>query len=121
MSYLTTMMLTALSGLARRVASLRRCSWVWITGLLMLLAAAGLYRERPKLTPLLTSFIFGVFFDVWGIIFAALLPELGLGLRIGLYTAGILLAPLGTAVYFQRGFAKTAFDILWQRLQSTGR
>lgn len=85
-------------------------TWVWILGIAMMLISALLYRRKPTFLVLITSFIFGIMFDGWGQVFEQLFCGVDVKVRIVMYLVGIILAPLGTAIYFQSGFAKSAFD-----------
>jgi len=92
------------------ITALSAGSWVWITGIVMMLTSAILLGRRPTFTVLVTSFLFGGFFDLWGVLFQRLLTNQELVFKILTYIIGIILAPLGTAIYFQSGFSKSAFD-----------
>jgi uncharacterized membrane protein YczE len=91
-------------------AGLTPGTWVAVTALLMMGTAAALCRRKPLVGGLVSSFIFGVFFDLWAQFFQHLDKPCSTGTRILMYTAGILLGPLGTAIYFKSGFAKSALD-----------
>ncbi len=71
---------------------------------------------------MLSSFVFGIFFDMWGAVFAATLPsELTLIQQILLYIVGLMLAPLGTAVYFTTNISKSAYDEIITALHNAFR
>lgn len=107
-------------GLSERTA-LSAGNWVWITGLLMMFASAVLNKERPRFTVLVTSFVFGCFFDLWGYLFHIFIMNQDTLFRILLYILGIILAPLGTAVYFQSEFSKSAFDEFVVAIKDRGK
>lgn len=71
---------------------------------------------------MLSSFVFGIFFDMWGAVFAATLPsELTFIQQILLYIVGLMLAPLGTAVYFTTNISKSAYDEIITALHNAFR
>lgn len=96
-------------GLAGRTG-LTAGTWVAITAVIMIAASALLLKRKPRLTALVSSYVFGIFFDLWGRFFSRYFTEDSLKLHIIMYLAGIILAPLGTAIYFKSGFSKTALD-----------
>ena len=82
-------------------------TWVTIGSFILMLVSAALEKRRPDWWVMLSSFVFGIFFDMWGAVFAATLPsELTLIQQILLYIVGLMLAPLGTAVYFTTNIPK---------------
>ena len=86
-------------------------SWVTIGSFILMLVSAALEKRRPDWWVMLSSFVFGIFFDMWGAVFSATLPsELTLIQQILLYIVGLMLAPLGTAVYFTTNISKSAYD-----------
>ncbi|BFL45526.1 hypothetical protein C3B58_13755 [Lactonifactor longoviformis] len=91
-------------------AGLTPGTWVAATAFLMMCTAAVLSGRKPLAGGLVSSFIFGVFFDLWARFFQHFYEPDSMGIRILMYGAGILLGPLGTAIYFKSGFAKSALD-----------
>ena len=87
-------------------------NWVTICSCMMMAVSAVLEKRKPDLKVFISSFIFGIFFDFWGTAFSAFLPDPGVAARGILFATGMLLAPLGTAIYFMSGFSKSAFDEL---------
>ena len=86
-------------------------TWVTIGSFILMLVSAALEKRRPDWWVMLSSFVFGIFFDMWGAVFSATLPsELTLIQQILLYIVGLMLAPLGTAVYFTTNISKSAYD-----------
>lgn len=85
-------------------------NWVTICSCIMMGISAFLEKRKPDMKVLISSFIFGVFFDFWGIVFIKLMPNPALLTRLIIFCAGMILAPFGTAVYFITGFSKSAFD-----------
>lgn len=93
--------------------------WVAISSVILMLLSAFLEKRRPNFMVLISSFIFGVFFDCWGHVFTAILPsEIFLPGRILLYTVGLILAPLGTAIYFTTSISRSAYDEIIAALQT---
>lgn len=84
-------------------------SWVWLVSLVMILISYLLNRKSSDFLALITSFIFGIFFDLWGYIFT-FISGFSWDIRACIYIAGLFLAPLGTAIYFKSDFPKSAFD-----------
>ena len=86
-------------------------TWVTIGSFLLMLLSAVLEKRPPNWWVMLSSFVFGIFFDLWGAIFSAIIPvNLTLMQQILLYCIGLLLAPLGTAIYFTTEISKSAYD-----------
>ncbi|SCP97261.1 YczE/YyaS/YitT family protein [Anaerobium acetethylicum] len=96
-------------GLADRTA-LTAGQWVAVSAFVMMLISAVLLRRKPDFLVLLSSYIFGLFFDFWGGILAEMFGPMGFLMRLIVYFAALLLAPFGTAVYFSSNFSKSAFD-----------
>lgn len=97
-------------------------TWVTIGSFVMMLLSALMEKRRPNLWVMLSSFIFGLLFDGWGQLFAWLLPEtIPLAGQILLYLLAILLAPLGTAIYFTTDISKSAYDEIIVALQTAGK
>jgi len=67
--------------------------WVWLTGLVMILISSLLNRKLSGFLALLTSFIFGIFFDLWGYAFT-FFGDIPFRFRVCIYLGGLLLAPL---------------------------
>ncbi|MEG0754045.1 MAG: YitT family protein [Angelakisella sp.] len=86
-------------------------SWVAILSVVMMFLSALLEKRKPQFSVLISSFVFGLFFDFWNLLLASViavpLPTDG---KIITFTAGLLLAPLGTAIYFTTRFPKSAYD-----------
>ena len=94
-------------------------TWVTIGSFVLMLLSALLERRRPNLWVMLSSFVFGLLFDGWGQIFARILPDaIPLIGQILLYVVAILLAPLGTAIYFTTDISKSAYDEIIVALQT---
>ena len=82
-------------------------TWVTIGSFILMLVSAALEKRRPDGWVILSSFVFGIFFDMWGAVFAATLPsELTLIQQILLYIVGLMLAPLGTQSISRQTFPK---------------
>ena len=97
-------------------------TWVTIGSFILMLVSAALEKRRPDWWVMLSSFVFGIFFDMWGAVFAATLPsELTLIQQILLYIVGLMLAPLGTAVYFTTNISKSAYDEIITALHNAFR
>lgn len=86
--------------------------WVNITAVLMILLSGVLRRQKPNFWAMVSSCTFGLFFDLWGIAFSQISVAPSVGLRILLYLVAIVLAPLGTAIYFISAYSKSAIDDL---------
>lgn len=50
-------------------------TWVTIGSFILMLVSAALEERRPDWWVILSSFVFGIFFDMWGAVFAATLPS----------------------------------------------
>ena len=93
-----------------------------IGSFILMLVSAALEERRPDWWVILSSFVFGIFFDMWGAVFAATLPsELTLIQQILLYIVGLMLAPLGTAVYSTTNISKSAYDEIITALHNAFR
>ena len=67
-------------------------TWVTIGSFILMLVSAALEKRRPDWWVMLSSFVFGIFFDMWGAVFSATLPsELTLIQQILLYIVGLML------------------------------
>lgn len=84
--------------------------WIWISAVLMMLVSAALERRRPNSYVLISSCLFGILFDFWGMIYQAIPRPEGFGIPLILFVLGLFFGPLGTAVYFRSGFSKSALD-----------
>ena len=87
-------------------------TWVTIGSFILMLVSAALEKIGDLTGGLCSHLSCSVSFsDMWGAVFAATLPsELTLIQQILLYIVGLMLAPLGTAVYFTTNISKSAYD-----------
>lgn len=85
-------------------------TWIWISALFMMLTSAALRRRKPNLMVLVSSGLFGIFFDFWGLVYDFLPLAEGSVSRWILFLPGLFFGPFGTAVYFQSEFSKSALD-----------
>lgn len=85
-------------------------TWVYITAVIMIAVSAVLRRSKPNYFAMLSSFVFGIFFDMWGLVFQWIELEGHLFTQIGIYVIAVILAPLGTSIYFLSEFPKSAID-----------
>lgn len=85
-------------------------TWVSITAVGMILISACLCKRKPHYGALISSYVFGLLFDFWGWVLEAYVLGWTLPVRIAMYLLGIILAPLGTAIYFRSHFSKSALD-----------
>lgn len=93
-----------------RLTGLTAGTWVTISGVLLILISAVLRKTPPNFLAMVSSFTFGLFFDLWGLLLNSFFTDLSFLPRIVIYSAAIVLAPLGTAIYFISGFSKSAVD-----------
>lgn len=84
--------------------------WIAALAVIMMFLSAALVKHRIHPGVLVSSFIFGLLFDFWGWFFRLTIVAETVPLRLVLYIAGMICGPMGTAIYFQSEFAKTALD-----------
>lgn len=96
-------------------------TWVAVSAVIMVFIVSVLRKEKPDFKVLISSFVFGIIFDFWGIILGQVSINQNIVIQVLLYLAGIILAPLGTAIYFQSNYSKTAFDGLLVSVKDAGK
>lgn len=97
-------------------------SWVTILSIVMFIISAFLEHRLPDFKVLISSFLFGILFDFWGLVFTWILPQNATIIgNIIIYFLGLLLAPLGTAIYFSSNFSKSAYDEIIVAIQTTSK
>lgn len=96
-------------------------TWVAVSAMIMVFIVSALRRKKPDFKVLISSFMFGIIFDFWGMVLGTLSINQGVIVRVLLYLCGIILAPLGTAIYFQSNYSKTAFDSLLVSVKEAGK
>ncbi len=87
--------------------------WIDIVSITLIIIGAMLRKRLPQWQPIVTSLLLGLAYDVWGIILfnKLILPqnEFIQGLA---FLAGILIAPLGSAVYLSAHLSTSCVDYL---------
>ncbi|MBJ6363998.1 YitT family protein [Paenibacillus sp. GCM10012307] len=87
-------------------------NWEIILGLIMVVTNALMSGKRPEYLGVLTALVTGLGIDLWLFLVAEWLqPEWWIA-RLGVFSAGMLLTGLGTAVYLCAHFAPMPFDRL---------
>lgn len=88
-------------------------TWINIVGI-SVIALGVLIRKGPlEWAPIVTSILLGLFHDFWGIIlFDYLTPPVGEVVKGILFLIGLLVAPIGTALYILPNISTSAIDYL---------
>ena len=88
-------------------------TWVTIGSFILMLVSAALEKRRPDWWVMLSSFVFGIFFDMWGAVFSATLPsELTLIQQILLYIITALHNALRWPVWVSKNATEATMLIL---------
>ncbi|WP_096435095.1 YczE/YyaS/YitT family protein [Alteribacter populi] len=87
-------------------------SWVFITGIFLILLNGYLLKKMPDFSALITMFIIGSFMDIW---LEVIFPELAvtlLSVRVVMLVGGIVSIAVGVSFYLQSNFARNPIDNL---------
>ncbi len=87
-------------------------SWEIILGLIMVVSNALMSGKRPEYLGVLTALVTGLGIDMWLFIVADWLQPQWFISQLGVFSAGLLLSGLGTAIYLCAHFAPMPFDRL---------
>ncbi|WP_054743383.1 YczE/YyaS/YitT family protein [Cellulosilyticum ruminicola] len=87
--------------------------WIDIVSLTLIIIGAVLRKRIPQWQPIITSLLLGLVYDVWGIIlFNKLVVPQDEFIQGLIFLAGILIAPLGTAIYLSAHISTSCVDYL---------
>lgn len=87
-------------------------SWEIIIGLLMIVVNALLIRQRPEVLGVITAFVTGIGIDFWLFLFSDVMTPEVWYTKLLVFSIGIIVVGLGTAIYLHTNFAPIPVDRL---------
>lgn len=92
--------------------------WIDIVSIILVIIGAILRKRKLEVKPIITSIILGLLYDLWGIILFNKLRVPKNEFYQGLvFLTGILIAPLGSAIYIHSNLSTSCIDYLMLSLK----
>lgn len=92
-------------------------TWMNVQSVLLILMGATIKRERPRFECMITSFIMGIFVDIFVIVLQDVHVEVWY-LQIALYALGVLIVSIGCGTYLIAKFPPCTIDYFMMAIKT---